>query len=57
MTDEPTRSEQLFKTCQRHTLALSALHRLRDMFREIEPGRATDRRLAWIGFVALPLVA
>ncbi len=53
MADDNSRSEQVVSAYKRHKLAISALHRIRQILGGFERERAADRRLAWVGIAII----
>ena len=56
MSSTPTRSEAVVTSFKQRKLAISAMHRIRELIRSFEQERATDRRLAQLGLVVILLL-
>lgn len=56
MSPTPTRSEEVVEAYKQRTLALSAMRRIHELIRGFEQERATDKRLAGAGLLAILLL-
>jgi len=56
MSSTPTRSEEVVNAYKRRKLTISAMRRIQELIQSFEQERATDRRLAVIGLVAILLL-
>ncbi len=56
MSSTPTRSEEVVESFKQHKLALSAMRRIHELIQSFEQERATDKRLAGVGLLAILLL-
>ena len=53
MESDTTRSDQVIEDYKKRKLAASALRRIHELIHGFEKGRTEDRRLAWVGVLAI----
>jgi hypothetical protein len=56
MSTTPTRSEEVVESFKQRKLALSAMRRIQALLESFEQERATDKRLAGAGLLAILLL-
>jgi len=56
MSTTPTRSEEVVKSFKQRKLAHSAMRRIHELLESFERERATDKRLAGVGLLAILLL-
>ena len=56
MSTTPTRSEAVVEGYKQRKLALSAMRRIHELIQSFEQERATDKRLAGVGLLAIFLL-